>query len=451
MRIFAALLSVLLAAPALAQVIPQTVPYQGYLTDQDGVPISGEVSLTFRIYAASQGGQARWEETHDGVTVNDGVFVVALGETDPIRGPLTANPGGYLAIQVEDDAEAEPRQKLGSVPYAFLAYDSQRLGGQAADEFVTNLSLEERNFLTREEILNLIQENGGGEGGITLDEVEAWLVENGYLTRAQILELIGDGQGITIDVLAQYLDDNGYVTFDALAIYLTENGYLTRDEIIALLDGYVTDAELAAALDGLVTDDELAAALADFVNADDLAAAVDGLVDADDLAAAVDGLVDADEVQAIVDQAVADAVANVQQGRRPYILGISNQQSNGRFSFNNVHGMEAATEMCRATYANEATAHMCTPAEANWAMSMSAWGDQPNFSNVIVWTNPAGKTADQTCQSLKYNSGDVATGTAMRLTLNHQSNGNGGGVTGHLFTLLENRGCGTSYRVLCCR
>ena len=84
------------------------------------------------------------------------------------------------------------------------------------------------------------------------------------------------------------------------------------------------------------------------------------------------------------------------------------------------------------------------------ALSRGAFAE-PNFNNQIVWTVPAGKRADQTCQALLYNSGDVATGTAMRLNTNYQSNGGGGGVTGRLITLVEDRGCATSYRVLCCR
>lgn len=449
MRIFAALLAVLLAGPALGQVIPQTIPYQGYLTDQNGAPIAGEVSITFRLYAASQGGAARWEETHDGVTVDDGVFVVQLGETEPISGPLRASPGGYLAIQVEDDEEATPRQKLGSVPYALLAYDSQRLGGELAEEFVTNLTLQQRNYLTREEILNLINENGGGEGGIDLDDVATYLEENGYLTRAEILELIGDGQGITIEALAAYLEENGYVTFDALAQYLIDNGYLTRDQILALLEGYVTDDELAAALDGYVTDEELAAALddLDFIDAEELAAALDnaGFLDA----AAVDARIDAAVADAVA-AAVAAAVAQLGNVQTPYILGVS-AATNGRISVNNENGVRGAGALCRAAFANDARAHMCSPEEAQAALSAGSYDANSGFNNVATWAAPTFRNFDQTCQGLLYNSGDAATGTTQIINLNYQSIGGGGGLVGPQLLLIANQACGGAHPILCCR
>ncbi len=413
MRASATLSILLLAASAAAQGIPQTVPYQGYLTDADGVPISGEVAITFRLYGASQGGQARWEERHAAVAVDDGVFVVQLGDESPISSTLRETPGGYLAIQVEDDAEATPRQKLGAVPYALLAYDSERLGGVLSEEFVTNLTLQERNYLTREQILELINQNGGA-GGIDLDDVAQYLVDNFYLTQAQILELIGDGQGITIEALALYLEENGYVTFDALAQYLVDNDYLTREQILALLDGYVTEAELNAR----------------------------GFLDEDAVAQVVDDAVAA---------AVADAVENLQGRRRPYILGVTNAETNGRVNVGGHTGLAGAAELCRQTYANEATVHMCTPDEINIALSMAGYSDEPNFDDVVVWAVPTHRRPDQTCQSLLYNSGDAATGTAMRVDLNYQSVGNGGNLVGPLLTIIEDQGCGNNRAILCCR
>ena len=44
--------------------IPQTISYQGVLTDDKGniVP-DGNVSLTFRLYNTSEGGDTLWQET----------------------------------------------------------------------------------------------------------------------------------------------------------------------------------------------------------------------------------------------------------------------------------------------------------------------------------------------------------------------------------------------------
>src|SRR5215212_3311840 len=69
----------LLASTLAPDAVPELVNYQGYLTDSGGAPVSGTVTLQFRIWDASSGGNQLWSETHTTVTVSGGYFSVLLG------------------------------------------------------------------------------------------------------------------------------------------------------------------------------------------------------------------------------------------------------------------------------------------------------------------------------------------------------------------------------------
>ena len=54
----------LILTPPAHTAIPQTINYQGYLTDPQGTAIDGNVSIVFSIYSQATGGTALWTETH---------------------------------------------------------------------------------------------------------------------------------------------------------------------------------------------------------------------------------------------------------------------------------------------------------------------------------------------------------------------------------------------------
>ena len=113
------LLAVLVSVPALAQV-PQTMSYQGVLTDAAGnlVP-DGFYDLTFRIYTVPLAGVALYTEAHTGgnhVQVTKGGFSVIIGSLSPLTLPFDGPY--YLGIQVAADPELAPQIPLASSPYA---------------------------------------------------------------------------------------------------------------------------------------------------------------------------------------------------------------------------------------------------------------------------------------------------------------------------------------------
>lgn len=104
---------------------PQTINYQGYLTDSSGQPITGTLSMVFGIYAASSGGSPIWSEAQSGISVANGVFNVVLGTVNPIDTAIVPFDAPYwLGVKVGSDPEMSPRRPLTSVPYAFNAVNA---------------------------------------------------------------------------------------------------------------------------------------------------------------------------------------------------------------------------------------------------------------------------------------------------------------------------------------
>jgi len=111
------------AEPNVPAVAPSVMNYQGYLTDDAGNPYSGLADFQFGIFAASAGGSALWDETHNGITVSDGNFSILLGSMDPLSAVDFSNANRYLEVIVNTGSGdvTLPRQRLGTVPYALQA------------------------------------------------------------------------------------------------------------------------------------------------------------------------------------------------------------------------------------------------------------------------------------------------------------------------------------------
>jgi len=59
--------------------VPQTMSYQGVLSDGSGVPVpDGTYDLTFRLHSAPIGGTTLWGETQT-LLVEDAIFNAILG------------------------------------------------------------------------------------------------------------------------------------------------------------------------------------------------------------------------------------------------------------------------------------------------------------------------------------------------------------------------------------
>jgi len=108
-----------MASTATAQV-PRFLTQQGRLTDDSGAPVSGRVSISFALYEEATGGSSVWSETQT-LTLDEGYFSTRLGASEQLDPGLFDGAPLYLGVIVEDDDEMLPRQRINSVPYAFLA------------------------------------------------------------------------------------------------------------------------------------------------------------------------------------------------------------------------------------------------------------------------------------------------------------------------------------------
>jgi hypothetical protein len=97
--------------------IPKLINYQGMLTDDGGIPLTGSYDLTFYIYDDTTGGNLEWSETQNGVQVQNGLFNVVLGKNSALD--LAFDQSYWLAVKV--GTETMPRVRITSVGYAYRA------------------------------------------------------------------------------------------------------------------------------------------------------------------------------------------------------------------------------------------------------------------------------------------------------------------------------------------
>ena len=116
-KFFLILCFTIFATFAFAQA-PQTLTYQGKLTDASGNAIEGSVALKFKLYDASSGGNLLWEESQQ-VEAIDGLVNVILGSVTPLA--LSFGQPLWLSISVDAGSELEPRTELTSAVSSFYA------------------------------------------------------------------------------------------------------------------------------------------------------------------------------------------------------------------------------------------------------------------------------------------------------------------------------------------
>jgi hypothetical protein len=129
---------ILMASSAFSQA--QTMNYQGYLTE-NGQPVTGLRDITFSIWNHPDVGLGTqlWEETITNVDVQEGVFSVIMGETNPLSYLVITRSAGYLQIEVDGaGGPISPRTPLTTVPYSIRV---QSLDGAMGGEIFGDLNV----------------------------------------------------------------------------------------------------------------------------------------------------------------------------------------------------------------------------------------------------------------------------------------------------------------------
>lgn len=176
------LLFVLLFSVVISAQIPQTISYQGVLSDNAGEPVAdGDYTLIFNLYTSAESGTAIWTEIQT-LAVSNGLLNVVLGSVNPLNLPFDCQY--WLGININEGAELTPRIELTSTAYALNARtvpDSSLTG----NKFVKGQVVKSVNELSEDvnivagdnvEVITNNSENSiaisvpGLSGGSTLDE-----------------------------------------------------------------------------------------------------------------------------------------------------------------------------------------------------------------------------------------------------------------------------------------
>jgi hypothetical protein len=120
------LVAILLTAGNAFAVVPDLIPLQGMLQDDEGDPLDESAILTFRMYDDEVAATAFWTEEQS-VQVEDGYFSVYLGDTMELPSDYATHASVWLGISVNDDPEME-RFELAAVPYALEAQLCHQIG-----------------------------------------------------------------------------------------------------------------------------------------------------------------------------------------------------------------------------------------------------------------------------------------------------------------------------------
>lgn len=109
----------------------QMISYQGFLSDTENQPVTGDRQMVFTIYDAPQNGSTLWSSGQVQIHVEDGIFSYLIGEDPSLPPGCFADTGRWLGIQVLPDSEMTPRTPLTSVPYSHQALnaDTAEVGG----------------------------------------------------------------------------------------------------------------------------------------------------------------------------------------------------------------------------------------------------------------------------------------------------------------------------------
>jgi hypothetical protein len=111
---------------------------QGAARDETGKPLSGDIGITFALYADENDQTAVWQENQTVQLDSTGHYSVLLGASSEEGLPqevFSAAQARWLGMRPEGQAE-QPRILLLSVPYALKAADTDMLGGKPASAFV---------------------------------------------------------------------------------------------------------------------------------------------------------------------------------------------------------------------------------------------------------------------------------------------------------------------------
>lgn len=122
--------------------IPQTISWQGVLTDAEDNFLNGNYDITVKLYDAYTDGTELWSETHNDLEIDNGLTNIILGSITPFDLPF--NNQYWLEITVGSNAPLN-RIALNSTPYSF--YSKKTNNVFTGDSLVLKDSTGETRFI----------------------------------------------------------------------------------------------------------------------------------------------------------------------------------------------------------------------------------------------------------------------------------------------------------------
>lgn len=215
----------------LAQ-IPQTVSFQGYLSDANGEQISdGNYEVTFRLFDALTDGNSVWEETHS-MEISGSLISANLGSFTPIILPETGIP--YLEIQIGDEI-LTPRQEITSSFFAFKSSESDTAGFAKTIPLYFTLQLDSLSTVT-DSLFNLVLEEPDTAFIITYDTT--FVFDSTFIFTYDTLTIFDTLNIVTYDTTTIF-DSTFVFSFDTTIIYDTLNIF-TYDTTVVYDTTYIS-------------------------------------------------------------------------------------------------------------------------------------------------------------------------------------------------------------------
>jgi len=157
--------------------VPQFVNYQSRLRDSSSNAITATTIIQFSIYnhatngaptdTATSTGPLLWTETHDQASGScayvdpddEGYFTTQLGTCVSFPSYLNFTSDTlYVGVKISSDAEAAPRARLGTAPYAFNA---EAVGGITASSILRNDQAGTVSATSTNTLFSLVQSGTG--------------------------------------------------------------------------------------------------------------------------------------------------------------------------------------------------------------------------------------------------------------------------------------------------
>jgi len=180
-KLFYSIILTCITLTAFLFAVPNTVNFQGTLSDITGAPISGLRSIKFAFYTYHDAATDIWHETQD-VQVTDGLYTVQLGSETAFQEGLFAEPELWLGVKVGDENEQTPRIRILSVPYSLYSKHSEKADVATAVE---------NNAIGSDQI---------ADGVITTDDIQDSTIVNADLLEGLFPNIIGVGDLESLNV-----------------------------------------------------------------------------------------------------------------------------------------------------------------------------------------------------------------------------------------------------------